>query len=90
MSRRQPDPLLAFFGGALLAIGWLSVVLGGLCTLAVGFVSIAGVGDSGGGHLALEDWIPALVMLGFGAGCVWAGRRMRRPASEGTDDRSDA
>ncbi|HLZ73710.1 hypothetical protein [Phenylobacterium sp.] len=82
----KSDPVLVFFGGALLAIGWLSVVLGGLCTLAVGFFSIVGVGDHEG-HVALEDFMPAIITLGFGAGCVWAGRRMRRPPETvGQDD----
>ncbi|MBS0362163.1 MAG: hypothetical protein JSR98_12350, partial [Proteobacteria bacterium] len=65
----------AFFGNALLGVGWLSVVLGGLCTLAVGFFTLVGVGD-GSGHASPEDWVPAIVMLTFGGACVWLGRRL--------------
>jgi hypothetical protein len=76
MSEAAPGSVARFFGGALLAIGWLSVVLGGLCTLAIGFFSAVGIGDHQS-HYALEDWIPPAVMLGFGVGCIWAGRQMR-------------
>jgi len=79
--------VFGFFANALLAVGWLSVVLGGLCTLAVGFFSVVGIGDSGAGHVALEDWVPAFTMLGFGGVCVWGGRALKRRVQRATGER---
>ena len=86
MSEPAPDPVLSFFGGAMIAVGWLALTLGGLCTLIFGVMAVSGDHEI---HIALEDWTLPGGMLLFGAGCLWAGRGMRRSARRGTTESSD-
>jgi hypothetical protein len=71
---RSDDPVIRFFAGAFIAIGWLVLTLGGLCTLIFG---VGGLVDSQF-RTSLEDWIVPGSMLAFGGGSLWIGRAMKR------------
>jgi uncharacterized membrane protein HdeD (DUF308 family) len=86
MSEPQDKAVLRFFGGALLAIGWLSLTLGGLCTLIFGVMAVT---EGRQYHFALEDWMLPAQMLLFGGACLWAGRAMRRSAARQAAQRPD-
>jgi hypothetical protein len=73
----RDDAVIRFFGNTFIAIGWLALMLGGLCTVAIGVLSVIGVGDSGG-HASLEDWSLPAGMLAFGGASLWIGRRIKR------------
>lgn len=71
-----------FFGNAFIAIGWLVLTLGGLCTLIFGGVIFFGSGV----RTSLEDWTLPGGMLAFGGASIWIGRAIkgdheRRPDS---------
>jgi hypothetical protein len=70
----------------MLAIGWLALTLGGLCTLIFGAMALGGDHEF---HIALEDWTLPGGMLLFGVGCIWAGRAMRRRARRPAVERPD-
>jgi hypothetical protein len=74
---RRDDAVVRFFANAFIAIGWLALTLGGLCTLAIGVLSVIGVGDSGG-HASLEDWSMPAGMLASGGASLWIGRSIKR------------
>lgn len=79
---RRDDAVVRFFANAFIAIGWLMLTLGGLCTVAIGVLSVIGVGDSGG-HASLEDWSLPAGMLASGGASLWIGRRIKRGLTKG-------
>ena len=81
---QRDDDAARFFGNAFIAIGWLVLGLGGLCTLVIGVLSTTGVGDSGG-NASLEDWILPIGMLATGCASLWIGRASKRGARRPPD-----
>ena len=69
---RRPNAVLDFFANALMAVGWLVVGLGGLCTLMIGTFGL------GQGHTSLGDWMMPATMLAIGGGLVGLGLAVRR------------
>jgi hypothetical protein len=86
---QRDDTVIGFFANAFIAIGWLVLTLGGLCTLVIGVVSVVGVGD-GGGHASLEDWSLPATMLAFGGASLWIGRTIKRGQRRPPDAKPDA
>ncbi len=87
MSEPQRDEAATrFFGNAFIAVGWLVLTLGGLCTLAVGVLSFTVAGEP---HTSLEDWTLPGGMLACGGASLWIGRAIKRslrtPPSPGPD-----
>ncbi len=83
MSETRPDSaFLRFFAGALVAIGWLVLPLGGLCTLIFGVMAVS---EGRQFHFRLSDWMAPAQMVVFGGGCLAAGRAMRRSAKQPRD-----
>jgi hypothetical protein len=72
---RRDTTVLRFFANALMAIGWMILGLGGLCTLAFGAMTLL---TSGEFHTSLGDWTLPGSMLAVGGGLLWLGRAMRR------------
>jgi hypothetical protein len=72
---RRDDPVIRFFGAAFIAIGWLVLTLGGLCTLIFGAMTLNAMGEF---HSSLEDWTLPIGMLAFGGASIWIGRTIRR------------
>ena len=72
---QRVDPVVRFFGNTFIAIGWLVLTLGGLCTLIFGGLTLLG-GDNV--HTSLEDWTLPIGMLAFGGATLWIGRAIKR------------
>jgi hypothetical protein len=71
----QADPVARFFANALVAIGWLVLTLGGLCTVIFGTLALSSDHEF---RVRLEDWTLPGSMLAFGGGCLLVGRAIRR------------
>jgi hypothetical protein len=84
---RHDTAVLAFFANALMAIGWMILGLGGLCTLAFGAMTLLTSGEI---HTRLGDWMLPGSMLVIGGGLLWLGRAIRRALTnspaKSTDD----
>ena len=50
---QRDDAAIRFFGNAFIAVGWLMLTLGGLCTLIFGGLVLSGGATA---HTSLEDW----------------------------------
>jgi hypothetical protein len=74
----RDDAVIRFFGGAFIAIGWLVLTLGGLCTVIFGSMAL---GVDNEFRVRLEDWGLPLGMLASGAASLWIGRTIRRSAA---------
>ncbi|HEX3365335.1 hypothetical protein [Phenylobacterium sp.] len=85
---QRDDAVIGFFGNAFIAIGWLVLTLGGLCTVVIGVLSVTGVGDSGG-HASLEDWGLPAGMLASGGASLWIGRTIKRSRAPPPDSKPD-
>lgn len=86
---QRDDAVIRFFGNAFIAIGWLVLTLGGLCTVVIGVLSVTGVGDSGG-HASLEDWSLPAGMLASGGASLWIGRMIKRSQRPPPGSKPDA
>jgi hypothetical protein len=84
---RRDDAVIGFFGNAFIAIGWLVLTLGGLCTLLIGGLTLFGGGDV---HSSLEDWSFPLGMLAFGGASLWIGRTIKRSRAKPPIGHGDA
>ena len=75
MSAPRDDAAIRFFGNAFIAIGWLVLTLGGLCTLIFSAIALTPHGDF---HSSLEDWSLPIGMLASGGASRWIGRTIKR------------
>ena len=72
---RSDHAVARFFANALIAVGWLVLTLGGLCTVIFGLLA---VGDDHEFHISTGDWMLPLSMLAVGGGFLGTGRAIRR------------
>jgi hypothetical protein len=72
---RRDTAVLRFMANALMAIGWLIVGLGGLCTLAFGVMPLLTNGEF---HTSLGDWMLPGSMLAVGGVTLGIGLAIRR------------
>ena len=81
---RGDTAVLRFFANALVAIGWLMLTLGGLCTLIFGAMA---VGDDREFRISAGDWMLPGAMLAIGGGALLVGRAIKRGVKRtaGTD-----